>query len=161
MIKIFFGLLIGFVIGAVAVWYLQPTEHRGPVRSTLEEIESSARAARASIEEKLRAWNLDGARIKEEMERTGRVIREKSQEAGRVITEATADSRVTAAIKAKLVRDPDLSAWNISVDTTEGTVTLAGSVSSPEDVGKAMALAMETDGVKRVISTLQVKAREE
>ena len=36
-------------------------------------------------------------------------------------------------------------------------MTLSGSVSSPEDIGKAVLLAMETDGVREVISSIQVK----
>ena len=66
---------------------------------------------------------------------------------------------VTAAIKAKLVASRDLSALNISVSTTAGVVTLSGHVSSPENIGKAVLLAMQTDGVREVISTLQVKAK--
>ena len=53
----------------------------------------------------------------------------------------------------------DLSALNISVNTTEGVVTMSGTVQAPEDISKAMLLAMETDGVREVISTLQVKPR--
>ena len=80
-------------------------------------------------------------------------------EAGHAIADATADARITAAIKAKLVASRDLSALNISVNTTAGVVTLSGHVSSPENISKAMLLAMETDGVREVISTLQVKAK--
>ena len=38
-------------------------------------------------------------------------------------------------------------------------VTLSGTVPSPDAISKAMLLAMETDGVKEVISTLQVKSK--
>ena len=71
-----------------------------------------------------------------------------------------ADARVTGAIKGKLVANKDLSALSISVNTTEGIVTLSGSVNSAEDISKAMLLAMETDGVHEVISTLQVKPKQ-
>ena len=43
--------------------------------------------------------------------------------------------------------------------TTAGVVTLSGHVSSAENIGKAMLLAMQTDGVHEVISTLQVRAK--
>ena len=56
------------------------------------------------------------------------------------------------------MRDSQLSALDISVNTTSGIVTLSGSVENPELIGKAMLLAMETDDVKEVVSTLQVKA---
>jgi len=72
-----------------------------------------------------------------------------------------ADARTTAAIKAKLVANRDLSALSISVNTTAGVVTLSGTVNSPEDIGKAMLVAMETEGVTQVVSTLQVTMKNE
>jgi osmotically-inducible protein OsmY len=36
---------------------------------------------------------------------------------------------------------------------------LSGFVSSSEHIGKAILLAMETDGVREVLSTLQVKPK--
>jgi osmotically-inducible protein OsmY len=100
---------------------------------------------------------LRGSDISNELARTGRVIRQQAHEAGQVISDATTDARITAAIKAKLVRDPDLSAWNISVNTTDGVVTLSGTASSAANIGKAVFLAVETEGVHQVISTVQVK----
>jgi osmotically-inducible protein OsmY len=45
----------------------------------------------------------------------------------------------------------------ISVDTTGGRVTLAGSAPSHEAIGRATLLALEIEGVREVVSTLQVK----
>jgi hyperosmotically inducible protein len=95
--------------------------------------------------------------IKDDLARTGRVVRRKARETGQAIADATADARVTTAIKAKLVANRELSALSISVNTTGGIVTLSGTVPSPEAIGKAMLLAMDTDGVSEVICTLQVK----
>ncbi|HEY9175420.1 MAG TPA: BON domain-containing protein, partial [Verrucomicrobiae bacterium] len=71
--------------------------------------------------------------------------------------DATADARTTAAIKARYVADSRLSALRISVNCTDGRVTLSGTVSSVEDISHAMLLAMESAGVREVVSTLQVK----
>ena len=150
-------LILGIAIGAAAVWYYREHNHQAPNQSTGEQIESAAKSARDTIQDKLRSLNLRGSDISNELARTGRVIRQQAHEAGQVISDATTDARITAAIKAKLVRDPDLSAWNISVNTTDGVVTLSGSASSAENIGKAVFLAMETEGVRQVISTLQVK----
>jgi osmotically-inducible protein OsmY len=87
------------------------------------------------------------------------VVRRAATEAGHAIADATADARTTGAIKAKLVASRDLSALNISVNTTAGVVTLSGAVASPEDISKAILVAMETDGVREVVSTLQVKPK--
>jgi len=55
------------------------------------------------------------------------------------------------------VHDSSVSAVSISVNTTDGVVTLSGNVSTHEDLKKAMDLALATDGCNKVISTLQVK----
>jgi hyperosmotically inducible protein len=95
--------------------------------------------------------------IKDELARTGKVIRRKSEAAGHAIADATADARITGAIKAKIVADPNLSALSISVSTTDGCVTLAGTASSVDNIRRAMTIAYDTDGVTQVISTLSVK----
>src|SRR4029077_8547180 len=100
----------------------------------------------------------DSGKIKDELSRTGKVIREKTRQAGDAIADATANARITAAIKTKLVADSGLSAFKIDVDTTDGVVTLSGTVSSYEEIAKAINLALETDGVHKVVSTLQVKS---
>jgi len=89
--------------------------------------------------------------------KTGQVVRRKAQQAGQAIADATADARITAAIKARLMAARDLPAMSISVNTTGGVVTLSGAVSSAEEVSKAMLVTLETEGVREVISTLQVK----
>jgi osmotically-inducible protein OsmY len=60
-------------------------------------------------------------------------------------------------IKAKYAEDSTLSVWKISVGCNQGHVALSGTVSSPDDIGKAVALALDADGVRDVTSTLQVK----
>jgi hyperosmotically inducible protein len=65
--------------------------------------------------------------------------------------------RTTAAIKARLALDPQLSALDIAVDTTDGRVTLAGWVDSPEDLARLVRLALEHEGVVEVISTVRMR----
>jgi hypothetical protein len=148
-----------FVLGIVvmAIYWLRgggPTEP--PSFGQLQhEVESGASKVKRAANEKL---GLDTDRIRDELARTGRVVRRKAAEVGTKVADATVDARTTAAIKAKLALDSQLSAWDISVDTTAGRVTLAGTVTSPELIQKAMSLALEQDGVDEVISTLQVKA---
>jgi osmotically-inducible protein OsmY len=73
------------------------------------------------------------------------------------VADAAADARIVTDIKAKYAADPDLSVWKISVSSDQGHVTLAGTVSAEENIGKAVALALEADGVRDVTSTLTVK----
>lgn len=102
------------------------------------------------------ALELDPERITDEMARTGQVVRRRTRELSQFVAEATADARTTAAIKPSLLRDPELSAWDISVSTTDGRVTLSGNVASPEHIGRAILVAYETANVHEVISTLRV-----
>jgi hyperosmotically inducible protein len=155
--KIFFALLVGIAVGASAVWFYSTKQGQSAVHSTGDQIESSAKSARDLIQEKLKMLDLRSEDIKDDLARTGQVVRRKARDISQAIADSTADARTTGAIKGKLLANRDLSAMSISVNTTSGVVTLSGSVSSPEDIGKAVLLAMETDGVREVISSLQVK----
>jgi osmotically-inducible protein OsmY len=158
--RAFLALLLGVLVGAAAVWFYQHQRSgRSPARSTTTRLEQAAQEARDNIQQKLESLNLGPQQIKDELARTGQIVRKKGQEAGKALADATADARTTASIKGKLLAESHLSSLNISVNTTDGIVTLSGSVSAPEDIGKAVMLAMETDGVREVISTLQVRAR--
>jgi len=153
-------LLILIVLAAVAAgayWYLGNDQHKSEVHRTQEEAARIAEQVGESVKEKLNDFSLSVPEIKKELERGGAIVRKKAEKIGAAVADATADARTTAAIKAKLVKDPTLSALQISVSTTDGVVTMSGSVRSPEEVSQALRLALETDGVREAISTLQVK----
>ena len=152
-------LLIGIALGIAAVWYFNHNKNNSQFQTAGQEIKSTAQNAGDALGDKLRSWHLDRDTITNELARTGRVMREKADAAGKALKDATADGRVTAAIKAKFVKDPDLSAWDIHVSTTDGVVTLSGTVANPDLIGKAMEEALDTDGAQQVISTLQVKPK--
>ena len=155
MKKVFFSLLIGFAFGAACVWYYFKEHEEEAVARAHEKMTESAGRMKEALEEKWSDFRSEA--IKEELARSGKVVRQKAREVGAKIADATANARTTATIKAKFALDSDLSAVSIGVDTTDGVVTLSGTTSSHENIGKAMRLAMETDGVREVISTLQVK----
>lgn len=148
-------LLIGAAIGVAAYVYFKEPSNRTPLDRAGSKISESAGELRDSLHQGI--TNIDTDQIKEELARTGRVVQKKAEAAGSKIADATADARATAAIKGKYAVDPDLSALKISVNTTKGVVTLSGTVSSHEDIKRAMRLALEADGVREVVSTLQVK----
>ena len=158
--KTILALIIGIAIGVGAFWYYKKTHSQSEFDKMEQKIRGTVSSVSNTIQEKLHSLNLSSNNIKEELDRTGRVIRDKSREAGQAIADATADARTTATIKAKLVADHELSAMSISVNTTDGVVTLSGTVSSTDQIGKAIVLAMETDRVRQVISTLQVKPKQ-
>lgn len=157
--KVVFALLVGVAVGAAAVWVYTTKEGRDHAHTAGEQIENATKSARDTIQDKLKVLDLRSDDVKDELARTGQVVRRKAREAGQAITDATADARTTGAIKTKLIGNRDLSGLSISVNTTSGIVTLSGTVSSPEEISKAMLIAWETEGVREVISTLQVKGK--
>jgi osmotically-inducible protein OsmY len=157
--RVLLALIVGVALGAAVVWYYCSNHSKSQVESAANQVASAAKSAGDAVQEKLKVLDLRPQDVKDELARTGQVVRRKAQEAGQAISDATADARITAAIKGKLVASRDLSALSISVNTTAGVVTLSGTVPSTEAISKAMLLAMETDGVKEVISTLQVKPK--
>ena len=157
--RAFIALIFGLIIGATVAWFYIANRGTPRMQTAQEKVSDAGKSVRDAVQDQLRVLDLRSGDIKDELARTGKVVRRKAQEAGKVIADATADARITGAIKAKLLASKDLSALSISVNTTAGVVTLSGQVSSPDDIGKAMLLAMQTDGVHEVISTLQVKPK--
>jgi osmotically-inducible protein OsmY len=158
--KVFLALVIGIAVGGVAVWFYHTSQGKTQGQAAGKQIQSAAHSAGDAIQAQIRVLNLRSDDVKKEMARTGQVVRRKAEEAGQAIADGTADARITAAIKTKLLGSRDLSAMSVSVNTTAGVVTLSGTVSTHEDIGKAVLLAMETDGVREVISTLQLKPKQ-
>jgi len=154
-------LLIGFIFGIAAGvwghWYLQQEQNKQKLHEAKDSVVTRAGKVGDAFQEKI--GEIRTQDIKRELENSGIVIREKAREAGNAISDATANTRITAAIKAKLFAEPGVSALSINVDTNDGLVTLSGTVSSHEQIAKAIKIAMETDGVTKVISTLQVKPK--
>ncbi len=111
-----------------------------------------------ALRAKLDTLDLSADKVRDELARTGQVFRRKAEDIGDKAADAASDARAVSEIKAKYAADSTLSAWNISVACDHGHVTLSGTVTSPQDVGKAVALALEADGVRDVVSKLQVKS---
>jgi len=147
---------MGVLVGAGGLWYLGTDQGRSRAQATGAQIETAAKSAHDAIEQKLRDLKLSPQEVKDELARTGQVVRRKTQAAGQTIADVALDTRLTAAVKAKLVVNRELSGRDISVSTTGAVVVLSGTVGSPEEISKAMLVAMETDGVKEVVSKLQV-----
>jgi hyperosmotically inducible protein len=66
------------------------------------------------------------------------------------------DAGLTAKIKAKMALDDSVRARTIDVSTTDGVVTLAGTVGSAAEHDRAVQLARDTKGIKRVVDHLNV-----
>lgn len=69
------------------------------------------------------------------------------------------DSAITAKIKTKLLGDPLVSGFAVSVETFRGRVVLSGFVNSQAQVDRTIALAKEVPGVREVQSALVIKGK--
>lgn len=144
-------LLIGAAVGIAGYIFFREPSHKPKLERAGDKISESAE----NLKDKM---DLDTDKIKEELSRTGKVIRKKAEQARVAIADATVDARITGEIKSKFAVESDLSVLKISVNTTDGVVTLSGTVESHEAIQRAMEIALAVEGVSQVVSTLQVKS---
>ena len=157
--KAFFaGFLVGVVLTAATGAYFVVHNNKH-VRHAQDVTVAAIQHAADTVEAKLQAWHLTGGDVEKELADTGKVVRHQMSDFGAAIADAASDAKITGKIKAKYALDKDLSALGISVSTADGRVTLSGNVSSSKQIGRAMMLALETDGVREVSSTLKVKSQ--
>jgi hyperosmotically inducible periplasmic protein len=162
----FNGLVLGIILGAVGFWFVQKKAQEHP-EAQQQYVQSASKAGAAmseaasnmsdALKAKLDTLDLSTDKIKDELSRTGQIVRRKAIDIGDKAADVASDARAVTEIKAKFAADSTLSVWKISVACNQGHVALSGTVSSPDDIGRAVALAMDADGVRDVTSNLQVK----
>ncbi|MEE9120359.1 MAG: BON domain-containing protein [Syntrophobacteria bacterium] len=69
------------------------------------------------------------------------------------------DSAITTKVKAKLLKDPHTTAFQMDVDTLEGNVFLTGVVETKEESRRAVEIAKSVPGVRKVTNNLQIGER--
>ncbi|MDI1250288.1 MAG: BON domain-containing protein [Lacunisphaera sp.] len=151
-------LLLFFVtLTGVIVWrYYQRSENptlTGRAGDVSDRAGEATAAAKEAVAGKAADGKLTPENIKAELKATGRVVHSQA----RVVGERMDDSRIIAVIKGKYVMDNNLSVLAITVNCRDGSVKLTGSVTTEENIGRAVALALQTGGVQRVESLLVVK----
>jgi osmotically-inducible protein OsmY len=67
------------------------------------------------------------------------------------------DKGITARVKTALFRDPDVSGFDVHVNTYRGEVQLSGFVNNPEQRQRAADIARSVSGVRGVVDNLDVK----
>ncbi|MET1113643.1 MAG: BON domain-containing protein [Comamonas sp.] len=120
--------------------------------SAVSRTEQAADNAQARTEQ---AAQSAGARIEEGAARVGEATSNAAGSAMNVAGEAA----ITAEIKAALIKDSELSALQINVDTKGGTVTLNGTAPSDSAKARAEEIAKSVKGVASVNNMLTVQAR--
>ena len=91
-------------------------------------------------------------------EEYGHEAKVKSEKAASKAGEVITDSAITSDIKTKYLAEPGVSGLDIHVETNNGVVTLSGNVKTKAEETKAMSIARDTHGVKRVVNKMKVAA---
>ncbi|MEO8058196.1 MAG: BON domain-containing protein [Burkholderiales bacterium] len=92
-----------------------------------------------------------------EVKEATRDLAQDAKQAGNEVADKVSDAVITTSVKAELVKDPDLSALKINVDTAGGRVVLQGSAPSPAARDQAVRLAQGVKGVVSVDNQLKVE----
>ena len=83
-------------------------------------------------------------------------------QAGKAATkvgEFLSDAELTGKIRSKMALDDSVRARAIGVSTTDGVVTLEGTIGSAAEHDQAVRLARDTKGVKQVVDHLKILLR--
>jgi hypothetical protein len=127
------------------------------VKNAAEKTKDAAIDAKDAVADKFAEWKLTPSDLKADLDKGGRVVRSRAATVGAKTGAMFDNAKVVTVINAKLVGDSKLSAIKINVDAADGVVTLKGTVKSPELIGRAVVLALETDDVVQVVSLLTVQ----
>lgn len=95
--------------------------------------------------------------IQADLDRGVTIVRTKDSVVG-APTGSTDDEVVETMVKGKLQADSQTSDASIEVDAENGEVMLKGSADKADVVGRAIALALDTQGVSKVSSDIKVSA---
>ncbi len=110
------------------------------------------------ITARIAEWKLKPDDIKEELQTSGRIVRSKTLGAGEPT--GPMDDTLVTQINGKLHADSDTASLKIDVKAEKGVVTLDGTAQSLDQVGKAIALSLDTPGVTQAISLVKVSANQ-
>ena len=79
--------------------------------------------------------------------------------AERTVGQTVDDATLTVKVKTALLDSPEVKGLQVNVDTLNGTVTLKGEVETQAQADRAVQIARNTEGVRKVDSELMVKGR--
>jgi hyperosmotically inducible protein len=99
-----------------------------------------------------------GRDAKDKAETAGRDAKVKSERTTDKTGDVVSDAAITSAVKTKFLAESGVPGTSIDVDTNNHVVTLTGTVKTKAEANKAVAIARDTKGVKRVVNHLKVAA---
>ena len=114
-----------------------------------DKVEDTAEQAKAKTED-----TAHDAKVK--TENAAHEAKVKTEKAADKTGEVLTDAAITSEVKTKFLAEPGVSGLAINVDTTNGVVTLKGTVKSKAEADKAVMIARNSKGVKRVVNDLKI-----
>lgn len=101
-------------------------------------------------------WKLNPSDIQADLANNREIVRTKSSTAG-APTGSTDTSVVESMVKSRIQADSMLSQLDLKVDAKKGgEVDLSGKAASADQIGRAIATALDTEGVNRVTSKIKL-----
>lgn len=101
-------------------------------------------------------WRLSPAEIQADLDRGVAIVRTKDTTVG-APTGNMEDDVLETMVKGKFQADSQVSQASIEVEADDGEVTLKGDANQADVVGRAIALALDTQGVSKVSSEVKVE----
>ncbi len=115
--------------------------------NTLSNVGTAARMAE---------WKLNPSDIQADVDNHREIVRTKESTAN-MPASSSDKSVVESMVKGRLASDSDIAALELKVSADkQGEVKLSGKAHSTEQVGRAIALALDTEGVTKVTSKIKV-----
>jgi osmotically-inducible protein OsmY len=104
-----------------------------------------------------RAAEREAAHVRQQAVRFANRAAATASVAGAKVGDTMSEGALTAKIKSKMALDDHVNARAINVDTSGSVVTMTGVVASADERERAVRLALDTEGVTRVVDRLRVR----
>lgn len=159
----FVALILGIFIGAmITAYYNSPEAFHSFFPPSTESAEAKTDAPIA--EPKSEGLKPELEKSSDEKDETD--LKAKASEGAKVVAEkskelfaSTKDLGIGTAVRGKFKLDKSIDPSRIEIDVSNGSVTLSGEVSSRAEERKARDVALDTNGVKDVISNLAIESK--
>lgn len=114
-------------------------------------------ASNVAVSARMAQWNLNANDIQADLANGNDIVRTKTSEAGAPTGNIDKDT-LESAVKGHFASDAQVSSLNLDVDAKkDGSVKLSGKAQTADQVGRAIALALDTQGVNKVTSKIKLE----
>jgi len=109
----------------------------------------------ADVTTRITEWRLSESELQADLDRGVTIVRTKETVVG-APTGNSDDQVIKTMVKGKLQADSETSKAMIDADASKGEVMLKGTADSASQIGRAIALALDTQGVSKVSANIKV-----